>query len=220
MPDQEMNFEDLPPDEDIMANEDEWLNERYPVVSGDFVEQTLAKVVADREEIQSEAAKVEEIQFEPGFLEKLDVPAVSSNFVEETLAKVVAQRDRREDRDQALHELIQHYRVPQTSPHFVPRTLAALGLKRGKPAASIYRRAMAWSAAAALLVAIPLVALNWSSPSPVVPYPTAESFSTGRWGSAMAEPFDRREGEMPRIRVRDAEITLAHLATRKSSTGE
>ena len=41
------------------AHEDAWLRDRYPAASADFVDQTLARVMADRQQVTEDAANVE-----------------------------------------------------------------------------------------------------------------------------------------------------------------
>ena len=168
-------------------HEDAWLQERYPAVSADFVERTLARVTADRARIDADAAKVEDFQFDPAFLEQLEAPEVAADFVDHTLDKVMAQHQRRESRDRDLDRLVREYKVPPASEDFVRRTLRALGTRARRPLTAVpRRRRFLWAAAAAaLLLAAPLfLGPLLVGPRPV-DRPTAV-FTPVRFGTVMA----------------------------------
>ncbi len=193
-------------------HEDAWLRERYPAASADFVERTLARVTAERARIDAEAQKVEEFQFDPGFLEQLDAPEVAADFVDRTLDKVMARRQLRESRDRALEHLVREYKVPPVSEDFVRRTLRALGSRARRPASAAPRRQGLWwaAAAAALLLAAPLLLgpLLVGSANPVG-RPTAV-YTPVRFGSVMAIGARLRG-----LRRGDGLVTLAYLGSRQ-----
>jgi len=193
-------------------HEDAWLRERYPAASADFVEQTLARVTADRARTDAEAAEVEKFQFDPGFLEPLDAPEVAADFVDRTLHRVLAQRQHREARDRALEQLVREYKVPPVSEDFVRRTLRALGSRAWRSAKAAPRQQGVWwaAAAAALLLAAPLLlGPLLLGPANPVGRPTAV-YTPVRFGSVMAIGARLRG-----LRRGDGLVTLAYLGGRQ-----
>jgi hypothetical protein len=199
-------------DSDHPDHEDAWLRERYPAASADFVERTLARVTADRARIDAEAQRVEEFQFDPGFLEQLETPGVATDFVDHTLHKVMARRQLRESRDRALEHLVRQYKVPSVSADFVRRTLRALGGRAWRPISAAPRRQGVWwaAAAAALLLAAPLLlGPLLLGPANPVGRPTAV-YTPVRFGSVMAMGARLRG-----LRRGDGLVTLAYLGSRQ-----
>ncbi len=199
-------------DPDHPDHEDAWLRERYPAASANFVERTLARVTEDRAQIDAEAQKVEDFQFDPAFREHLKVPEVPSDFVDRTLHKVMAQRQHREGRDRALKHLVREYKVPSVSADFVRRTLRALGGGAWRPISAAPRRQGFWwaAAAAALLLAAPLLlGPLLLGPANSVSRPTAV-YTPVRFGSVMAMGARLRG-----LRRGDGLVTLAYLGSRQ-----
>lgn len=197
---------------DDRDQEDPWLQQRYPAASAGFVERTLARVMADRARIDAEAEKVDQFQFDPAFLANLEPPQVPADFVDRTLARVLAQRRHAESKDRALERLVQEYRVPPVSEHFVHRTLSALGSAGWRRASTAVRRpSLRWAvAAAALLLAAPLlVGPLFMRPHPAaVERPTAAAaYTPVRFGPVLATGA-RLRGQ----RAADGLVTLAYLA--------
>ncbi len=109
---------------------DSWLDEGYPLVDADFVGSTLERVLHDRSEIESEAARVDQFRFEEGFLAYYSEPKPSTGFVEETLERVAAERADgrciRTDEEHEFHVLMEHAHVPEPGADYVDRTLSAV----------------------------------------------------------------------------------------------
>ena len=63
-----------------------------PPISADFVTRTLAKVMADRRQIEAEAEQVDSVRFERAALDAFAVPPPSPGFAERTLRAVQADR--------------------------------------------------------------------------------------------------------------------------------
>ncbi len=193
-----------------LEDENAWLRERYPAASADFVENTLARVMADRREIAEDAGKVDKIQFDPELLAHLQAPETSTGFVERVLAAVMAQRQHAQSKDHALEQLLSQYTVPEVSADFVRRTLTALGTRQRRRERNTVRPrqwALAWAAAAALLLALPFLFGPWPTAANEGP-PTAV-YTPVRFGGVMATGARLRG-----FRRADDLVTLAYLVSR------
>ena len=191
-------------------DEDAWLRERYPAASADFVADTLARVMADRTEIDAEATKVEEIQFDAAFLAELQTPEASGGFVERVFAAVKSQREHTQSKDRALEHLLSQYTVPTASADFVRRTLTALGTRR-RPHRRVHSRqwALGWAAAAALLLLLPFVLGPWQPAPAITQGPPTAAYTPVRFGAVMATTAKLRGW-----RSGDDLVTLAYLGSR------
>ena len=149
---------------DEPAEPEDWLQERYPLVDADFVGETLERVLHDQSEIADEAARVDEIRFEPGVLDHYRVPRPSEGFVARTHTLVMAQRaaglrtDSAEDAE--LRVLIEAAAPIEPSPDFVDRTLRSVmaihprseDVDPPAPTRSYWRRRFTISASLAAIV--------------------------------------------------------------------
>jgi len=198
--------EQEPPDLEHLDLEETWLQERYPAASADFVEQTLARVIADQAEIAYEEQRVDEFRFDPAFLALLEVPPVASDFVDNTLQRVLAQQRQRASGDRALENLMHRYQVPPVSEDFVRRTLSALDTGDQRPAA-FRRRAYAWAAAILLLAGTLLLVPRSIDRESPTGRPTA-AYTPVRFGTVMATTAKLRAE-----RDGDPLVTLAYLGS-------
>ncbi|MHC5063467.1 MAG: hypothetical protein ACYTG5_05780 [Planctomycetota bacterium] len=126
-------------------------------VSADFVDSCLQKVLADQQEIASEAARVDEVEIPREVLDAFTVPDPKTDFASRLAAQVGEDRKRRQSE---WRSLLRSFSAPEPTRTFVDRTLAAL---RG-PAAAVLPGPGLWNrrllaAAAALVLA---VGLQWS----------------------------------------------------------
>jgi hypothetical protein len=123
-----------PEDRDRQHDSEEWVQERYPLVDADFVDDTLDRVLDDQTEIAAEARRVEDFEFPAGFLATASVPEHSPGFVADTLSRVLAERaeGRWQDGEQeaVFHDMVQAYDVPEPRPDFVEHTYQALVAER------------------------------------------------------------------------------------------
>ncbi len=191
-------------------NEDVWLRERYPAASADFVKDTLARVMADRKETLAEAGKVEEIQFDAALLAQLQIPEASPGFVDRVLGAVMAQRQHAQSKDRDLERLLAQYTVPEVSADFVRRTLSALGIRQRRRAPVRSRQwALAWAAAAALLLALPFLLGPWWPTPAVTQGPPTAVYTPVRFGGVMATGARLRG-----LGRGDGLVTLAYLGSR------
>lgn len=129
--------------------EHEWLDLTPPRIRPGFVDDTLARVLADQAERTADAAP----DLPADLLATFTVPDPSRSFVDSVAAAV--QRDRAE----SWRELLLHYESPEPSAEFVARTMRALAtvpVAARRPTLFL-RRAMVGTvlaAAAAILVAV------------------------------------------------------------------
>ncbi|MBK8098363.1 MAG: hypothetical protein IPK26_14735 [Planctomycetes bacterium] len=142
------------PQANDFPDERDWLSLPAPEISPRFVDETVARILADRRwpEPENEPASLPQAA-----LAAFAPPAASPDFVASTLATV--QRDRHAN----WRSLLARYVAPEPSPDFVRRTLRAL--QREQPAPVTARHplrllTLALTAAAAVLLAIAI----WPTP--------------------------------------------------------
>lgn len=178
-------------------DESNWLDDRYPLVDADFVDETLDRVLQDQSEIAAEANQVDDVQFDPAELAELRSPEPSTGFVDATLQKVLAERSVGQWSSDALEaefqDLLGEFEVPVPTASFVDATLGAVladrrpALSSGAPTATLpkpilshptnWRRpfSIVASVAALLLCAI---ALFWTDPTPEYVRSAPDSFAS------------------------------------------
>ncbi len=100
-----------------------------PEISSDFVARTWARIQADRRQIATEAARVDEAPLPPELLRAYAAPEPSSDFVARTFARLRESRASN-DEDSALRDALDSFAPPPTSGDLVERTLSALRLER------------------------------------------------------------------------------------------
>ena len=124
--------------------DENWLEERYPLVDADFVGDTLDRVLRDQSEIAAEAARVDEFQFDERDLAELSVPTPDPDFVDRTLRKALEQRRAglwsADASEHDFQDLLLAHQPPAPSSEFVDRTLAAVIADRGATAGAGSRR--------------------------------------------------------------------------------
>lgn len=135
-------------------DERDWLWLPTPDISAHFVDDTVARILADRRRPEGDA---ETPSLPPEVLAAFAPPAAAPDFVASTLAAV--QRDRRAN----WRALLARYVAPDPSPDFVHRTLRALQRERPQLRATSHRMRAATlllTAAAAVMLAFVL----WPTP--------------------------------------------------------
>ncbi len=96
-------------------------------ISSAFVESTLARVRADRDAIERDAARVDEMPLPRDLLAAYAAPAPAADFVARTWSRIETERARDDER---FETLLSTFAVPSTHPDFVARTLDALRVER------------------------------------------------------------------------------------------
>jgi hypothetical protein len=195
-----------------------WLDDAYPLVDADFVGSTLDRVLSDRDEIESEAACVEQVRFPAGFLTTYTVPVTRSTFVEDTLARVVADRvagrNLQTDEDYEFHALIEQAQVPKPSADFVDRTLAAIMQDPERlapaPIRSVFARRFSVIASLAAIVLCAIV-IFWNSERP--PVQSRPITAPIAWASLLSEADFPRQGFVVAIPRHNAILDFAADAT-------
>jgi hypothetical protein len=137
-------------DERDFPSEAAWLQLPAPEISAQFIDDTVARILADRE--LAEEAR-EPVELSRAALDAFAPPPVAADFVAATLARV--QRDRHEH----WRALLARYVAPEPSPEFVDRTVRALLPSPGLPARRSWLP-MLLTAAAAVLLAVAM----WPQP--------------------------------------------------------
>ena len=204
-----------------------------PEISTDFVSMTLARVLADRAEIEREAAQCDAAEIEgrvlpPGLLATYAAPEPSADFVERCLAQIhlAAEVD-----GVGVRQLLDQYEPPRTHPEFVDRTLDALRVERSglrligeagseaetdaAPVRSGLRPSAALMVAAALIAGL-LFAL-WQRPEPtavetVVAVQSAQDFSPIAWGTTLSRMQEHRAGGIRFEQVDALQLLAAGVA--------
>jgi hypothetical protein len=216
--------QDAEPNHDKPAD-GSWLDDAYPLVDADFVGSTLDRVLSDRDEIETEAACVEQIRFPADFLTTYTVADTSPTFVEDTLARVVADRfagrNLQTDADYEFHALIEQAQVPEPSKDFVDRTLRGIMLDSERPAPAPIRPVFARRfSVIASLAAIVLCAILifWNTDVPQVE--SRPITAPIAWASLLYEADDPDQGFVIAIPHHDAILDFAADAPANDPAGD
>lgn len=161
-------------------------------ISSDFVDRTIERVVDDRDEIEAEAARVEEIELPRDLLDRFAPPAVSEGFVERVAGAVCSARE------SSWNALLEAFTPPKPTEDFVDRTLSALRLERSglrlvavdavpepAPRPRRSRSRLALVAAALLVATVAFGFLGNGSDSPPKVLVTAQHFTPAPWSTAV-----------------------------------
>lgn len=217
-PDAEPDPDDTPVQRPDDAVERSWLDDPYPLVDADFVGSTLDRVLHDRDEIESEAACVEQIRFDDDFLANYTTPEASDAFVADTLTRVLADRaagrNLQTDSDYEFHALMEQSQIPEPGVEFVERTLRAVlrdrELHASAPLPSRFRNRFSVVASIAA-IALCTIVIFWKSE--VLPTLTRPLAAPVAWASLLPEADDTDRDFVIRPPVQNPILAFASAAT-------